>query len=147
MAFRRRHHQLRSLIDGIFRPVPVDNHSIDPAAHHVVNLALHLRHVGLAITDVHVVRLPEPKNHVGINLGRRARIEQSVDIDLTDIACAPIVVALCRKSICRAGVIGGLSSQGRCGHYVGRTRKTQARRSQQNCRYQSKAHGSSGAEQ
>ena len=130
MAFRRRHHQLRGLIDGISRPIPIDNHAINAAAHHVVNLALHLRRIRFAIADVHVVRLPEPKNHVGINLGRRARIEQSVNIDLADIACAPIVVGLSRKSICRAGVIGGLGCQSGCGHHVRGARKTHARCSQ-----------------
>jgi hypothetical protein len=50
------------------------------------------------------------------------------------------------KSICRAGVVGGLSGQSCCGHNVRRTRETEGRGSQQECNYQSKTHGSSGAE-
>jgi hypothetical protein len=60
MALRRRHYVLRSLVDGITRSVPVDNHAIDAAADHVVNLTLDLRWVRLAVTNIHVVRLTEP---------------------------------------------------------------------------------------
>ncbi|MGA7400740.1 MAG: hypothetical protein WBW38_12010 [Candidatus Sulfotelmatobacter sp.] len=72
MALRRHHHQLRCLVDGITGPIPVNDCAVDAAADHVVNLTLHLRRVCLAVADVHVVRLAEPKNHVSINLGRGA---------------------------------------------------------------------------
>jgi hypothetical protein len=130
MAFRRCHHQLRGLIDGISRPVPVDDYPVNPAAHHVVNLALHLRRIGLAIADVHVVRLPEPKNHVRVNFGRRSRIKQGVNVNLANVSRAPVIIGLRSKSVCCAGVIGSLSGQGCGGHNVRRTRKTQVRRGQ-----------------
>ena len=56
----RRHHKLRRLIDGIAGSVPVDNYPINAAAHHVVNLVLDLRRVGLAVTDIHMIGLPKP---------------------------------------------------------------------------------------
>ncbi len=144
MAFCRRHYQLCGLIDGISRPVPVDNHAVNSAAHHIVNLALHLRRIGLAIADVHVVRLPEPQNHVRINFSRRARIKQGVNINLADISRASIVIGLRRKAVCRAGVVGSLSRQGCGGYDVRGTCRTQSRRKQSNSKYQSETHGSSG---
>jgi hypothetical protein len=45
MALCLRHHQLRCLVDGIPRPIPIDDYSIDAAADHVINLTLNLRRV------------------------------------------------------------------------------------------------------
>ncbi len=105
MALRRRHYVLRSLVDGIAGPVPVDNHAIDAAADHVVNLTLGLRRVRLAVTNIHVVRLTEPKNHVSINLGRGPRVKQGVNVNLTYVSRASIVIRLSRKGVRGAGVI------------------------------------------
>lgn len=72
MTLRRRHHQLCCLVDGITGAVPVDDRTVDAAADHVADLILHLRRVRLTVSNIHVVRLAEPENHVGINLGRGA---------------------------------------------------------------------------
>ena len=60
MAFRRRHHQLRRLINRIALAVPIDDYAIDAAADHVVDLTLHLCRIRLAVAVVHVARLAEP---------------------------------------------------------------------------------------
>ncbi len=60
MTLRRCHHQLRRLVDRIVRPIPVDDYAIDAAAHHVINLTLHLRRVRFTVANVHVARLAEP---------------------------------------------------------------------------------------
>lgn len=118
MALRCRHNQLRGLVDGIARPIPVDNHAIDAAAHHVINLTLDLRRVRLTVTNVHVVRLTEPKNHVSINLGRGPGIKQGMNVNLTYVPRAPIVIRLRRKAIRRTGVIGRLSCESGCGYHI-----------------------------
>jgi hypothetical protein len=55
MLFGLLHHELRGLIHGITRPVPIDNHAIDATADHVVYLALDLVRIGGAVADIHVI--------------------------------------------------------------------------------------------
>jgi hypothetical protein len=133
MAFRLGHHQLRRLVDRVVGPVPVDNRSIDAAADHVVNLTFDLRRVRLAVTDIHVARIPEPKNHVGINLRRSAGIKQGVHVHLTYVARASIVIRLCLESVCRAGIVRGQSRECRGGYHVRRAGQTESRRKQRDC--------------
>ncbi len=116
MTLRCRHHQLGRLVDRIVRPIPVDDHAIDPAAHHIVNLALNLHWIRFAVANIHVARLAEPEDHVRINLRGRARIEQGMNVNLADISRSPIVVGLCRETIGRARVVGGLSGES-CGRH------------------------------
>ena len=105
MGFGRGHDQLRGLIDGVAGTVPIDDHAIDAAAYHVVYLRLSLSGVGGTVADIHVVGLAEPHDHVGINLGGGAGIEQRVDVDLAYVSRALIAVRLSRKSIGGAGVV------------------------------------------
>ncbi len=60
MILRFSHHQLRSLIDGIPRSIPVDDYAINPAADHVLDLPVNLRRIGRTVAHIHVVRLPKP---------------------------------------------------------------------------------------
>ena len=55
MVLRLGHNQLRRLVDGIVRTIPIDDHSIDAPADHIINLTLDLRHVRGTIADVHVL--------------------------------------------------------------------------------------------
>ena len=128
MAFRLGHHQLRRLVDRVVGPVPVDNRSIDAAADHVVNLTFDLRRIRLAVIDIHVPRIPEPKNHVRINLRRSAGIKQGVHVHLTYISRATIVVRLSLKGVCRARIVRDLSRECRGGHHVRRAGQTKRRR-------------------
>ena len=149
MALRLRHHQLCRLIDGIVLSVPIDNHSIDSAAHHVVNLTFHLRRVRGAVTYVHVVRSSEPQEQMGINFRRRSRIKQGVNVNLAYVSRAPVVIRLSRKAICRTGVVGSLGRQRCRGYNVRRAGQTEGRHSHECDRNQQMltAHRSSGAEQ
>jgi hypothetical protein len=124
MFFRFRHHQLRGLVFGIIGAVPVDDHAIDAAADHVIDLIRHLCRVGGAIADVHVVRLPKPDHQVSIDLGGRSRIKQGVNIDLADVPGAAVPVSLWRKATGRARVIRRLSAQGGGGYNVVGTGET-----------------------
>ena len=45
MLFGLRHDQLSGVVDGIIRPVPVDDHPIDAAADHVRNLVVDLNRI------------------------------------------------------------------------------------------------------
>jgi hypothetical protein len=54
MALRLRHHHLRRLVHRIPRPIPINDYSIDAAADHIINLALHLRRVRRAVANIHV---------------------------------------------------------------------------------------------
>ena len=122
MAFRRRHHQLRRLVDGIALAVPVNDCAIDAAAGHVVNLTLHLSWVRLAVAVVHVARLAEPKNHVSVDFCGRARIQQRVNVYFAHVPCAFIVVCLFCEAVRGAGIVTGLRCQSSGWHYVGGAR-------------------------
>jgi hypothetical protein len=145
------HNKLRRLIHGIAGPVPIDNHSIESAARHVVNLALNLRWIRLAIADVHMVRLAEPKNHVGVNFGGSARIEQGMNVDLADVSGSAIVIGLGFKAVRSASIVRSLRRES-CGRDhvrgTGRTGRTQSGYShqQQGNSTVSMTHNSSGAE-
>jgi hypothetical protein len=54
MLFRLGHHQLHGLIRGTARTIPIDDHTIDAAADHVVDLPRDLAGIGRAVADVHV---------------------------------------------------------------------------------------------
>ena len=148
MALRLRHHQLCRLIDGIVLSVPIDDHSIDSTAHHVVNLTLHLRRIRGAVAYIHVVRSPEPQQQMGINLRRRPRVKQSVNVNLAYVSRASIVIRLSRKAICRASVVGSLGRQSCGGYDVRGAGQTEGRYSQECDRNHQMltAHRSSGAE-
>lgn len=60
MVLRSCHDKLGRSINSIPRPIPVDNHSVNSAAYHIVDLALDLGRIGLAVTDVHVIGLAKP---------------------------------------------------------------------------------------
>src|ERR1700691_283342 len=118
MALRRRHNLLCGLVDRVTLSVPVDDYAINAAAHHIVNLALHLRRICLAVADIHMARTTEPQNHMGIHLGGSPRIKQRVDIDLAYIPSALVVVRLLRKAVGRTRVVRGLSGKGCGGDYI-----------------------------
>jgi hypothetical protein len=109
MRLGLRHNLECRLIHGIAWPIPVENHSVDTAADHVVDLGRNFCRIGGVVSDVHVVRLAEPENHVRINLRGRARVEQRVNIHLAHISGAEIAVRQGRKTVRRACVVGGLS--------------------------------------
>jgi len=88
------HDELRGLVDGVTGAVPIDDHASDAAADHVRNLALDLRGIGRAIADIDVVTLAKPEHQVGVNLGRRSGIKQSVNIVLTDISSPQVAIRL-----------------------------------------------------
>lgn len=88
MAFRGRHYELRCLIFGIVRSVPVDDHAINAAADHVVDLAVDLVRVGRTVAHVHMIRLSEPDHQVGVDLGTVSRIQQGMHVDFADVSCA-----------------------------------------------------------
>ena len=92
MSFGLRHDLERGLIDGIAGAIPIENHTIDSAADHVIDLIFHLSRIGRVVPDIHMARLPEPQNHVGVDLGRRAGIEQRMHIDFADVAGAQVAV-------------------------------------------------------
>ena len=130
MSFRLRHYQLRRLVRTIVRPVPIDNHSIDAAADQIINLILHLRRIGRTVTHIHVARSPKPTHEMGINLRRSAGIKQGMHVHLTDISRASIVIRLCLESVCRAGIVRGLSRECCRGDHVRRAGQTECRRKQ-----------------
>jgi len=68
------HHQLRSLILKVVGTVPVDDHAINAAADHVINLTLDLRGIGGVVADIHVRRIAKPQEQVSIDFRRRAGI-------------------------------------------------------------------------
>lgn len=86
-------HDLQSgLIQSIARSIPVEDHAIDAPVDHVVNLALNFGGIGGVVADVHVVRLAEPEDHVGINFRSRTGVKQRVDINLAHIPGAEIAI-------------------------------------------------------
>ena len=92
MLFRLSHHQLRGLVNGIARTVPVDDHAINAPADHVCDLAVHLGRVVGTVADIDVPRVAPPEHQVGVDPGRRARIEQRMHIHFADVSCSPITV-------------------------------------------------------
>jgi hypothetical protein len=145
MSFRLRHHQLRRLVRSIVRPIPIDDHSINAAADQIINLVLHLRRIGRTVTHIHVARPPKPTHEMGVNLRRSAGIKQRVNVQLAYVACAAIVIRLCLESVCRAGIVRGLSRECRGGYYVRRAGQRQSRREQRDCECREFAmHRSSG---
>ncbi len=108
MGLGLRHDLQRRLIQRIPGSIPIEDHTIDSTAHHVINLIGNFGGVGRVISDVHMVRLSEPQDHVGVNLRRIARIKQVVNVDLADISCAEVAIRKAGERIRGAGVIGGL---------------------------------------
>lgn len=71
MGFGLGHDQLGCVIDVVVRPVPIDDHSIDAAAHHIANLAVNLRRIIGTVADIHVARTAEPQHQVSVDFRRR----------------------------------------------------------------------------
>ena len=94
MSFGFRHHQLCRLVDAVVRAVPVDDHAINPTADHVRDLPMDLLCIGRVVAHTHMVRTAEPQQQMGIDLGRRARIQQTVNVNFTDARGSPITVTL-----------------------------------------------------
>jgi hypothetical protein len=92
MALCLRHHQLRCLVHRIPRPIPIDDHPVDAAADHVINLTLHLSWVRGAVANIHVPWPTKPEHQMGIDLRSGSRIEQRVNIHLADAPRASIAV-------------------------------------------------------
>jgi hypothetical protein len=74
--------------------------------------------VGGTVADIHVVRLAKPHDHVGINPGGCAGIEQRMDIDFAYVSRALVAVRLSRESIGRARIVRGLRRERGRGHHV-----------------------------
>lgn len=121
MSFGLRHDLERGLIDGITRTVPIENHAIDSAADHVIDLILDLRRTGRVVADIHMARLPEPENHVGIDFGCRTRIEQRVHIDLADVSGSQVAIRQSAEAVGRTGVVGSLGGERGGWNYIRRT--------------------------
>src|SRR5437879_1367775 len=116
MSFGLSHHQFRGLVDAIVRAVPVDNHSINSPADHVCDLPVDLFCVRGIVTDIHVVRTSEPEQEMGVHLGSRARVEQTMNVDLTHIACSGVPIALGQKAVGCTCVVCRLCGQCGCGY-------------------------------
>jgi len=114
MLFRFCHHQFRRLVGIILIAVPVDDDAVDAAADHVGDLGVNLRGIVRAVTDIDVDRIAPPGHKVGNHLGVVSGIEQAVEVDFADIACADIAVGLCGKAVGGAGVVRGQGCEG-CG--------------------------------
>jgi hypothetical protein len=119
------HHQLRCLVDVVAGAIPIDNDAINAAADHIVDLTRDLIGVGGAVAHVHMVRLAEPEEQMGVYLGGCAGVEQGVDIKLAHIARSAVAIRLRLKCISRAGVVRGLRSEGGGRHDVRRSGPTQ----------------------
>jgi len=148
MILGLRHDQLGCFVLRIVRAVPVKNYTVDSAADHVVNLILDLLWVAGTVADIHVIRIAEPKHHVGINLGGCSRIEQRVDVNLADVSRSPVAIRKARECVGCTRVVRNLSSERSGGYYIGRNRHTLGRNSQhEGCnRRVVSNHRSSGAE-
>jgi len=116
MRFSLRHDLQSSLIQKIPRPIPVEDHAIDAAADHVINLSFDLVWIGGVIANVHVARFTEPENHVGVDLCGRAGVEQGVDVDLAHVPGTKVAVREGLKAVCGTCVVRCLSGK-RCGWY------------------------------
>ncbi len=110
MRLGLRHYLERRLIHRIARPIPIENHSVDAAADHVVDLGRNFCRIGGVVSDIHVVGLAEPENHVSINFRGRTRVKQRVNINLAHISGAEIAVGQGCKIVRGACVVGGLSA-------------------------------------
>src|SRR6201988_1216426 len=117
MLFGLVHDQLCGLIDEVVGTVPVDDDAVNAAADHVGDLAMNLRRIVGAVANVHVVGLSKPQQQVRVDLGRRARIKERVNIHFADVGGAQITVRLIRKTFRGAGVIDELSGKSCGGHY------------------------------
>jgi hypothetical protein len=114
VTFRRRHHHLRGLIREAAWPIPIDDHAVDAAADHVVNLILYLDWIRGIVAHIHVVAVAEPEHQMRVNLGRGSGIKQRMHVDLADVARAQISIRLGSKGVRCAGVVRGLGGEG-CG--------------------------------
>ncbi len=111
MLFGLCHHHFSGIVDESIRTVPIDDDSIDAPTDHVVNLPRDLRGVGGAVSHAHVIRLSEPKQQMGIDLGGSPGIKQRVNVDLAHVARAKIAVSLAPEVVGRARVVGGLGRE------------------------------------
>jgi len=109
MALSGRHHQLRRLIFRVVRSVPIDDHAINAAADHVIDLAVNLVWIGRTVAHVHMVRLSEPYHQMGVDLGVVSRVKQSVNVNFADISGAQVPIRLGCKTVSRARVVCSLS--------------------------------------
>jgi hypothetical protein len=134
MSLGLRHHQLRRLINRVVLSEPIDNHAIDPAADHVIDLTLHLRRVRGTVADVHVIRSAEPQHQMGIDFRARSRIQQRMHVHLADVSRAAITIGLSGEIVGCARIISGLRCERGSRHNVGRTGSTY-RRDGQHCYY------------
>lgn len=114
------HHELGGLVNGVARPVPVNNHAIDTAADHVYDLFVNLGRVRRTVAHVHMVRSAEPEQEMSVDLGVSTGVQQGVDIHFAHVTGACVAVALAGETACGAGVVSSLRCQG-CGwnHEVG----------------------------
>lgn len=124
MRFRFRHHQPRSLINRIIRPVPINDDAINAAADHIRNLAVNLRRIVRVVANAHVVRPPEPQHHVSVDFRRSSRIQQRVHVDLAYVSRAAVAVRLARESVSRTCVIRSLSGESCGGDNIRRASQT-----------------------
>ena len=147
MSFRLRHDELRRLIDAVVRAIPVDDHPINSTADHVGDLAMNLFRVCRTVADIHMVRTTEPQQQMGINLGRRAGIQQAVNIDFTDVGGGAVPVTLSQETAGCTCVVGRLDGQS-CGGYnrISCRAYTRPRQEHNESAPTSKTHLPSGAE-
>ena len=115
MLLRLVHHQLRGLIHGVVvRPIPIDDHAIDPAADHVFDLPLDLRRIVRVVSDVHMVGRPEPQQQLCQHLGVRTRVEQRVNVNLAYVIRPQVSISLVGEIVRGAAVVGSLSAESSC---------------------------------
>ena len=69
---------------------------------------MNLVRVGGTVADVDVPRVAPPQQQVRIDFGGSARIEQRMQIDLTDVAGSKISIREREESVGRACVVAGL---------------------------------------
>lgn len=143
MLLRLRHHQAGRLVDAVARPVPVDDHAVDPAADHVGDLVMDLVGIDRTVADVDVARLAPPHHHVRIHPRRVARIQQRMHIHLADVSRAPVAVNLRSEAVGRTCIVSGQRSDGSGGNDVAGTAPTHTRQCQKrDSTYQScRTHG------
>lgn len=67
MGFRLGHHELGGIVNAVIWTIPINDDAIDPTADHVCNLAMNLVRVIGAVANIHVIRLPKPKQQVRID--------------------------------------------------------------------------------
>lgn len=138
MFFRLGHHQLRALVDGIARTVPVDDHAIDAPVDHVRNLVMDLIGIGGTVANIDMLRLSPPQQQVSIDLRSGAPVKQRMHIDFADIACAQVSIGKRGKTIRGAGVVVGLRAQCRGRHnerITGPSKNGESQKQNGNCNY------------